>query len=78
MARIRRALGADDAARGLYELNLRLALPTGFNQLGLNESNIDKAVEVVSAVKITHPRPVTKADLHNVIGQAYAGAPPRF
>jgi maleylacetate reductase len=78
MARIRRALGADDAARGLYDLNLRLALPTGFNQLGLKESNIDKAVEVVSAVKITHPRPVTKADLHNVIGQAYAGAPPRF
>jgi maleylacetate reductase len=78
MARIRRALGADDAARGLYDLNLRLALPTGFNQLRLKESNIDKAVEVVSAVKITHPRPVTKADLHNVIGQAYAGAPPRF
>jgi hypothetical protein len=29
-------------------------------------------------VKISHPRPVSKADLHNVIGQAYAGRPPRF
>ena len=29
----------------------------------MREEDIDKAVEVVSAVKITHPRPVSKADL---------------
>jgi maleylacetate reductase len=78
MARIKRALKADDAARGLYDLNVRLGLPTGFKHLGMREEDITKAVEVVSAVKITHPKPVTKDDLVNVIGQAYAGAPPRF
>ena len=78
MQRIERALGVEDAARGLYDLNVRLGLPTGFADLGLKESDIGKAVDVVSAVKITHPRPVSKADLANVIGQAYAGAPPRF
>jgi maleylacetate reductase len=78
MARITRALGVPDAARGLYDLLIRLGLPTGFKQLGMKETDIDKAVEVVSAAKITHPRPVTKADLANVIGQAFAGAPPRF
>jgi alcohol dehydrogenase class IV len=78
MARIERALGVNDAARGLYDLNVRLGLPTGFKALGLKESDIDKAVDMVSAVKITHPRPVSKADLRSVIGQAYAGAPPRF
>jgi alcohol dehydrogenase class IV len=78
MARICRALGVNDGARGLYDLNLRLGLPTGFRELALKESDIDKAVHVISAVKITHPRPVSKADLRNVIGQAYAGAPPRF
>jgi maleylacetate reductase len=78
MARITRALGASDAARGLYDLNVRLGLPTGFKDLGMREADIGKAVEVVSAVKITHPKPVTKEDLVNVIGQAYAGAPPRF
>jgi maleylacetate reductase len=76
--RIERALGVDSAARGLYDLNVRLGLPTGFKDLGLKESDIDKAVEVVSAVKIAHPRPVSPADLRNVIGQAFAGAPPRF
>jgi maleylacetate reductase len=78
MRRIERAFGVSDAARGLYDLNVRLGLPTGFKDLGLKESDIEKAVEVVLAAKIAHPRPVTKADLRNVIGQAYAGAPPRF
>jgi hypothetical protein len=29
-------------------------------------------------VKIDHPKPVSKADLLDVISQAYGGAPPRF
>ena len=78
MARIRRALGANEAAGGLYDLNVTLELPTGFKDIGLKESDVDKAVDVVSAVKISHPRPVSKVDLHNVIGQAYAGRAPRF
>jgi maleylacetate reductase len=78
MTRIKRALKADDAARGLYDLNVRLGLPTGFKHLGMREEDIAKAVEVVSAVEITHPKAVSKDDLRNVIGQAYAGEPPRF
>jgi maleylacetate reductase len=78
MARVKRALGASDAARGLYDLNVRLGLPTGLQGLGLREEDIGKAVEVVAAVKIDHPKPVSKADLFNILAQAYAGAPPRF
>ena len=78
MARIKRALGAGDAARGLYDLNVRLGLPTGLKGLGLREQDIGKAVEVVAAVTIDHPKPVSKAELFNIIAQAYAGAPPRF
>ena len=78
MARIERALGVKNAARGLYDLNVRLKLPTGLKDLGLQESDIAKAVEVIGAVKITHPKPVTKSELLNVISQAYHGAPPRF
>jgi len=78
MARIKRALGVADAARGLYDLNIRLGLPTGLKDLGLRETDIGKAVEVISAVEITHPKPVSKADLINILAQAYAGEPPRF
>jgi maleylacetate reductase len=78
MARIKRALNVGDAARGLYDLNVRLGLPTGLKDLGLSEADIGKAVDVVSAVKIEHPRPVAKADLAEIIRQAYHGEPPRF
>ena len=78
VARIKRALGVSDAARGLYDLNVTLGLPTGLKDLGLKEADIGRAVEVVAAVKIAHPKPVSKADLLNVISQAYAGAPPQF
>ncbi|HTV36302.1 MAG TPA: maleylacetate reductase [Xanthobacteraceae bacterium] len=76
--RIRRALGVSDAARGLYDLNVRLGLPTGLKGLGMREEDIAKAVEVVGAVKVEHPRPVTKTDLAEVIRQAYFGEPPKF
>ena len=78
MDRIKRALGAPDAARGLYDLNVRLGLPTGLKGLGMREEDIAKAVEVVSAVRITHPRSVSKADLAEIIRQAFFGEPPRF
>ncbi|HEY2531245.1 MAG TPA: maleylacetate reductase [Xanthobacteraceae bacterium] len=78
MERISRALGGSEASRGLYDLNVRLGLPTGLKDLGMRADDIPKAVEVVSAVKITHPRPVSKKDLVDVISQAYAGAPPCF
>jgi maleylacetate reductase len=78
MERIRRALGASDAARGLYDLNVRIDLPTGLKDLGMREEDIAKAVDVVAAAKIAHPKPVSRADLTNIITQAYAGAPPRF
>ena len=78
MARIKRALGVPDAARGLYDLNVRIGLPTGLNGLGLREDDIAKAVEVVSKIKIDHPRSVGRADLAEVIRQAYFGEPPQF
>jgi len=78
MASIKRALGTSDAARGLFDLNVRLGLPTGLQQLGMREADIPKAVEIVSAVAIEHPRPVSKAELEDVIRQAFFGAPPRF
>jgi alcohol dehydrogenase class IV len=78
MARIQRALGVSDAARGLYDLNVRLGLPTGLKGLGMREEDLAKAVDVVAAVKIDHPRPVAKADLAEVIRQAFFGEPPQF
>jgi maleylacetate reductase len=75
---IARALGAKDAGRGLYDLNIRLGLPTGLKDLGMREADIPKAVELVAAAKFVNPRPVSHDDTRNLITQAFHGAPPRF
>ncbi|MGH6673191.1 MAG: maleylacetate reductase [Xanthobacteraceae bacterium] len=78
MQRIQRALGVSDAARGLYDLNVRLGLPTGLKGLGMREEDLAKAVEVVGAANIAHPRAVSGADLTEILRQAYHGEAPRF
>jgi maleylacetate reductase len=78
MDRIKRALGAGDAARGLYDLNVRIGLPTGLRDLGMQEKDIGKAVEVVMAAKVSHPRPVSKEQMTDIITQAFRGEPPKF
>jgi len=76
MRRIERALGVDDAARGLYDLNVRIGLATGYKALGAPDDGIDKAVEVISGMEFSNPRPVSKDDLRGLLGQAFGGAPP--
>lgn len=78
MQHIARALGTDDAGRGLYDLNQRIGLPTGLRGLGMKETDIPKAVDIVAAAKFVNPRPVSRADLVELITQAYHGEPPRF
>lgn len=76
--RLARALGASDPARALYDVNVACGLATGLKELGLREADIHRAAEIVSQRKFPGPRPVTPADIENVVRQAFAGAPPRF
>jgi maleylacetate reductase len=72
------ALATDDAGRGLYDLNVRIGLPTGLKGIGMNEADIAKAVDIVAAGKFVNPRPVTRDDIANLITQAFHGEPPNF
>lgn len=76
MAVIERALGVGDAAQGLYQMNIRLRLPTGLKDLGLRKDDIMKAAAVVAAAKFPNPRPVSTGDLLDLITAAYGGDPP--
>jgi maleylacetate reductase len=78
MEAIARGLGTDDAGRGLYNLNVRIGLPTGLKGIGMNEADIPKAVDIVAAGKFVNPRPVTRDDIANLITQAFHGDSPRF
>ncbi len=78
MELIAHALGVKDAGRGLYDLNVRLKLPTGLKGLGMQEADIPKAVDIVAAGKFVNPRPVTRDDIANLITQAFHGEAPKF
>jgi maleylacetate reductase len=78
MEMISAALLAKDAGRGLYDLNVRIGLPTGLKGLGMKEADIPKAVEIVAAGKFVNPRPVSREDIAELMTQAYHGEPPRF
>ena len=78
MARIARALGVADPVQALYDINVACGLATGLKDLGLREEDIGRAVDVVAKRKFPNPRPLTAADIDNVIRQAFAGKPPRF
>lgn len=76
MRRIARALGAEDAARGLYDLNVRLGLATGYKALGVPDDGLERAVDRIAGMKFANPRPVTRDDLAGLLAQAFGGAPP--
>jgi alcohol dehydrogenase class IV len=76
MARIARALGADDAARGLYDLNVRLGLATGYKALGVPADGLDRAVAVISKMSYPNPRTPTEDDIRGLLGRAFDGTPP--
>ena len=78
MARIKRALDADRCGARALRLNVRLGLPTGLKTSGCAKTISPRPSTWSQPSKSRIPKPVVKADLANVIGQAYAGEPPRF
>ncbi|MBT5456686.1 MAG: maleylacetate reductase [Rhodospirillaceae bacterium] len=76
MERIQRALGVVDAAKGLYDLNVRLGLNMGYQALGMPEDGIDDAARIVSGMKFPNPRPTPFEDIRAIIAEAFTGHAP--
>ncbi|MFM0349812.1 maleylacetate reductase [Paraburkholderia sp. RL17-347-BIC-D] len=76
MARIRRALNAEDAAMGLYELGAELGSPCSLRDLGVQERELSRIVDVTIANPYWNPRPLERSDLMDMLYQAWRGDPP--
>lgn len=74
---VARALGADDAAVGAYELASRLGAPRALRDLGMPESCIEKAADVAARDPYPNPRPIERDAIRELIKRAWAGEPPR-
>jgi maleylacetate reductase len=75
-ARVARALGVDDAVRGLRTLADELGVPRGLRDLGLREDQIDEAAALTEpAVPQDNPVPVGGGALRRLVRAAWAGRP---
>ena len=77
MSRIARALAADDAARGLYDLAGRLGAPRALRDLGMPEDGIERAADLAVQNPYWNPRPVERGAIRDLLARAWSGAPPQ-
>ena len=77
MQRVARALGAEEAASGLYDLARRIGAPTALKDVGMKEENLDEAVALIlEEAPRDNPRPVDEAGIRGLLEDAYAGRRP--
>lgn len=76
MARIARALGAGDAAGGLYDLARAVGAPLALRDIGLEERDIDRATEIATRNPYWNPREIEADGIHRLLSDAHAGRRP--
>jgi alcohol dehydrogenase class IV len=76
MTRIAQALGSDSAARGLYDLAVAVGAKVALKDIGMQESDLDKAADLATQNPYYNPKPVTRQGIRELLEQAYHGQPP--
>ena len=76
MAEIAGALGAKDAAAGLFELAGEIGVRRSLREIGMHEQDIDRAADLAVKNPYWNPRPVERDAIHGLIARAFVGAPP--
>jgi len=77
MERISRAVGAADAAQGLFELAGRLGTKQALRDIGMPEDGIEQAVRATLGAPYWNPRPLEEVALRDLMIRAWDGDPPR-
>ncbi|CAM2173953.1 Maleylacetate reductase [Burkholderia cepacia] len=73
MQRIARAIGANDAARGLYALALDNGAPVSLKAIGMQEADLDRAADLAAANPYWNPRPIERDGLRALLQDAFDG-----
>ena len=77
MRAIAAAVGADDAATGLYGLAQSLGAPLALKDIGMREADLDRAAELATQSPYYNPRPIEYRALRQLLDDAYFGREPR-
>jgi len=76
MGRIARALGADNAASGIYDLAIAVGAKTSLKELGMRAGDLDEAAELATRDPYSNPAPVTREGVRGLLEEAYHGHRP--
>jgi maleylacetate reductase len=76
MRRVARALGASDAAAGLYDLEAALGTPLTLEAIGMNRPDLDRAADLAVKNPYFNPRPITREGIRALLEDAYTGRRP--
>ena len=77
MARIARALGVSDAARGVFDLATALGAPTSLRAIGMPADGLERAADLAATTPYPNPRPLERAALRALLQRAFDGAVPQ-
>ncbi len=76
MARIARALNVDNAPRGLFDLAANHGAPTSLAQIGMQQAELPRAVEIACASPYWNPRPIEAQAIGELLNNAFNGNRP--
>ncbi|CUH89706.1 Maleylacetate reductase [Phaeobacter sp. CECT 5382] len=69
-------LGGDNAGTALHDFAKQMNAPTALRDLGLQESDLDRAADLATTKPYPNPRPVTRVDIRALLQAAWAGDAP--
>jgi maleylacetate reductase len=76
MTRIAAALGASDAATGIWELERSLGAPLTLKEIGMKEEDLDRAARLATERPYFNPRPVQYSAIRALLNNAFHGRKP--
>lgn len=76
MFTISRALHADSAARGLFELNKLLGVPTSLRELGVKHEDLDRVADAALKTPYPNPRKLERSSIRDLLQNAWSGQAP--
>jgi alcohol dehydrogenase class IV len=76
MRKVAQAIGASDAASGLYDLAVAIGAKMALKDFGLRESDLDRAADLAVQNPYYNPRPITRAGIRKILDDAYFGRRP--
>jgi maleylacetate reductase len=76
MRTIAEALGAKDAAQGIYDLAAKIGAPVALKNIGMPGDGLDRAAKLATENPYYNPRPVEYAGVRELLQRAYEGTRP--